>query len=166
MCALGDQKINGEQDTTASSWLKEENEEKRENLAYIWYLCLFFSRNGLMCWQEASGCCQRYEHLCSFAENWVLKWLVEIVSLPLTLSPPEGSEASTAQSVALNRRMWLLARYVVEAIFQPWSLRPSFKCSHSGQISFAFLVGNKKERCQVSKVIVTQACKESHQEVW
>lgn len=38
----------------------------RGNLAHILYLCLFSSGNGMMCWREASGCCQRYEHLGCF----------------------------------------------------------------------------------------------------
>lgn len=45
----------------------------RENLASILYLCLFFSGNGVMCWQEASGCCQRYEHLGALQGSQVLK---------------------------------------------------------------------------------------------
>lgn len=71
VCALGDQKICGGQGRKSWVGLNKEMGEKsylRENLAYIWYLCLFFSWNGLMCWQEASGCCQGYEHLCSSAE--------------------------------------------------------------------------------------------------
>lgn len=55
------------------------------------------------------------------------------------------------------------AYHVAEEFPEMKSKAVRCKCAYLRQISFTCFVRNKKERCQVSELIVTQICKESHQ---
>lgn len=52
---LGDQEVFGRQGKKESNWMDYKNRRESclgENLANTWNLCLFFSWNRLMCWQQ------------------------------------------------------------------------------------------------------------------